>query len=204
MRAVPLRISPLSVFAVAALASASPALAQEQPPEGGPTGPVLQFQIVGTVTAACTAETTFASVDVGDMRNTAGGLNAAVINGRTSTNVGQIFCNGANSELTVEAAPIVTAAAIPAAAAAQGFVGRVNYTATASVTAAALATSGVSASDTSTSDGPGAPDPVGLLVAPSGSFVVTLSAAALPSGGSFLIAANDYQGSVTLRLTPGV
>lgn len=157
--------------------------------------------IGGTASAVCSAAGTFAAINVGDMVVAGtGGLNAATVNGRVSTNTTELFCNGVGSTLLVTAAPL-TGGTLPDGAAGAGFANVVNFTATATVAAPGYSSvPGFSAADSTLTASTATP--IGLLNAPAGSFSVALSAATLPSGATRLLANPTYAGSVTLTLAP--
>lgn len=185
----------IGLGALAATVLASPALA-EDPREAS-------VQLSGTAAAICGVSDGFSAIDVGNMVNTAtGGLDATKVNGKTSANAGRIFCNGVNSTLKLTATAITASAALPTGAGAAGFANSVDYTATATLSSTGYSSQGAAISivDTTTAEGPGPETKVGLLSASSGQLIVTLSAAALPSGKNFLMANDGYKGSVTLTL----
>lgn len=173
---------------LAATAAGTPALAQS-----------AKVDISGSAEAVCSIGGTFASITVGDMLNKSnGGLNAATINGKSTSIAGSALCNGLNSTLAVTAVSLTASAPLPAGAGDAGFTNTVHFTATASLPGG-YASGVTSVADKSGVSG-GTTSKVGLLVASAGQFVVTLSDAALPGTSKFLMADKSYSGSVTLTL----
>lgn len=172
----------VSALAVSALALSTSAMAAGTPDSG-------VVNIAGSVGKKCNFMTDFATpnpIPLGELADTASGkLNAAKVEGQTATIAA--WCNHA-STLQVTANPIV---AKDNTAPSTQFSDRVDYTATATFAS-------VSANDTSTgavAAGAGAPTPIFT-----DTVTVTLSGATAVNDG--LLVAGDYEGFVTLTLTP--
>lgn len=169
-------------LAVAALAALIPTLASA----ANVTGTVT---VNGSVAGRCQFTLGSATITIPELSDTSTGvLDASTVNGRNVALTG--WCNGATSNMAVEAQPLLNATAAPA-----GFTNRVDYTATATAHPAA---GNVSANDTTTVAGPGTGVPVGVF---SSDIDVALSSAS--STGAKLIA-GAYTGQVLVTLTPGI
>lgn len=177
-------------IALAALASttlASPALAVT--PVGDSTGTVT---INGSVADRCLFTTPNETITLGELSlsgtdTNAGKLDASVIDSQSATLVG--WCNGTSATMTVEAEAIVNTDYLTTPP--TGFARVIDYTATAEANS-------VSASDSSTDDGAGSAEDVGIFT---GEVVVTLSAS---SAGSNLLVAGAYSGQVLVTLSPSI
>jgi hypothetical protein len=172
--------------ALALLAAASPAMAQNAPVTG-------TVDIDGSVADRCLFTVDSAVISVGELAlggggATAGRLDASKLDGQSRTLVG--WCNGTAATMEVEALPLLNTSFAGTAPA--GFDTRINYTAT------AVANS-VSAQDSSIVAGAGTPSAVGLFT---GDVDVTLSASASPTSG--LLVAGGYVGQVLVTLSPNV
>lgn len=174
-----------TAFAVAASALATPALAQATN-----QGTV---EIQGSVAERCLFTTPSATIDLDELAlggtdTNAGKLDASQVNGRSETLVG--WCNATASTMTVQASPLLNVdfTSTPPS----GFDRRVDFTATATANS-------VDATDSSTTPLAGTPQTVNIFT---GDVVVELSAAATPGGG--LLVAGDYEGEVTVTLSPAV
>jgi hypothetical protein len=172
---------------------AAPAIAQE-------TGSIT---IGGTAPAACSASGAFINIALGNLLEAPGsGLKASAVNGKTATNTTALFCNGVNSTLSLTANTIVASAPLPGGAAAAGFTNQVNFRATATLLSGGYSSDAITATDLSdTTATAGTPDLIGLLAAPVSTLQITLSEASLPGTATFLIADNNYAGSVTLTIS---
>lgn len=161
--------------------------------------------IGGNATEICTA-TTFAPIDLGDIRASGGGgLNINAVNGKFSASTASALCNGVNSTLAVSAPALVGSAAAPTGATA--FTHVVNYTATVSLTggfASGDQTAAVTTNNTKNSLTPATGDAatIGLLTAAPGEMRVTLSDAGLSDApaATFLVA-GTYSSTVTLTFS---
>lgn len=178
------KISCLSAMAL--LAAAAPAMAQNAPVTG-------TVDIDGSVADRCLFTVDSAVISVGELALTGGGaaagrLNASKLDGQSRTLVG--WCNGTAATMKVEALPLLNTDFTGTAPA--GFDTRINYTAT------ALANS-VSVDDSSVDAGAGTPSTVGLFI---GDVAVTLSASAAPTNG--LLVAGGYVGQVLVTLSPSI
>lgn len=163
-------------------AAATPALAQSA---GSSTGTV---KIQGSVAERCLFTDPSEVIQLGELARggtdaDAGKLNPANVAAGTATLTG--WCNNAAATIAVEAFRLEGDA--PAGSAA--FTNLIDYTATATANEA-------SATDTTTSAGPGISKTVGMF---SGSVVVNLSGA--DAGGKLLVA-GDYSGEVKVTLAP--
>ncbi|MGC1271879.1 MAG: hypothetical protein WA842_14910 [Croceibacterium sp.] len=163
----------------AALVLATPAAAQDA------TGTVT---IGGTVAGRCMFTVGNDAIIIPELAQTgtsatAGRLDPATVNGQSRTLRG--WCNNAAAGMTVEAFPLLNAAAT-----ATGFTNRVNYTATATA-------NGFSANDTSLVAGLGSTVSVGMFT---GDILVGLSDASAPADA--LLVAGAYTGRVEVTLTP--
>jgi hypothetical protein len=160
--------------------------------------------VTANASAACSS-TTFAPINLGDIRASGGGgLNTAAVNDKFSASTANALCNGVSSTLSVSAPPLVGNVATPNGA--NAFTHVVNYTATLSLSGsgyasgaqtAAVTTNGNKASPTAPATGPSAT--VGLLSAGPGGLQVTLSGAGLSDApaATFLVA-GTYSSTVTL------
>jgi hypothetical protein len=153
-------------------------------------GPVTgNVQINGTVQARCLFTTGTVTINLGELTQTDGTLDPAIVNAGTANLVG--WCNGSASTMSVLSSPILLQGVHTTPT---GFTDTVNFTGTAT-TNSASGGGPVSASD-STLAAPSAAAAVGLF---SDNIVVTLSSASSPAGKMI---AGAYQGSVAVTLTP--
>jgi hypothetical protein len=183
-------------FATGALVTmASPALAQQ----------TAQVDIGGNAAAACSASGSFITIALGNLADGVSGLNPAAVNTKTASNTTALYCNGVNSTLALTASNLTSAAPLPSGAAAAGFANQVTFRATASLLAAGYSSDPIVATDLSdATSSAGTPDVIGLLNAPAGSLLITLTQAALPGTATKLMADPAYTGSVTLTISAAI
>jgi hypothetical protein len=165
----------LAYLTIPAALLASPALAQNA------SGSV---EVDGTVAGRCLFGLPNATISLGEISVlSTGRLDTSRVNGRSATLNG--WCNNTAATMTVTTTQLTTPTSAPS-----GFDNRVDYTGTAVVSSG-------SASDSSLTAGAGTAANVGRF---NGDIVVTLSAAASPTGG--LMVAGNYTGNVLVTLTP--
>jgi hypothetical protein len=156
------------------------------------------LNISGTISPSCSVLTlASAPVNLNSISDPSspGALNAAAVNVLLRTTP-SITCNGGGTTLSIDAAPLL-GPSLPAAASSL-FSNVVNYTATINKSGSGafvqnLAATGI---ENSTTNAGATSSTVGLI---SSSFSIALSNA-LASG---VLVAGDYNGTVTIALTPG-
>ena len=173
----------LPLIALGSIAAATPALAAD--PVSGTVA------LSGSVAGRCLFTTPQQTIALGELAQTgsgatAGKLDAAKVNGQTTSLVG--WCNNVGSSMAVTATELTSTTSAPGAS----FDNRIDYTANASA-------NGVNASDSSVTAGAGIPSAVNIFA---GSIGVTLSGASTPNNG--VLVAGSYTGNVTVTLSPNV
>lgn len=178
----------LAAAAISALV-ATPAFAQA-------SGTV---DVTGTVVAKCTAITPITgSITLGELANANGTVNTAF-----SANTGglsrqfTIRCNGANPQLSVNAKPLVNAAAAGSPA---GYTNTVHYTAT--LTANAASGTPTSVDDLSSTAG-ATTALIGNRIAASGNNVTLAISNGVTTDAAAILDAGSYAGSVDIIISPG-
>jgi type 1 fimbria pilin len=177
------------LFAAAALSAlvAAPAMAD-----------TTTVTISGNIAPSCSGASEEATIALGDI--TGEDVGTLVANAAGPFEGVEVLCNGMNTKIKVTATPIsnTTVEELPEGAAGAGFSRVINYTAAVSLESgysSGLATG--SASDSSASEGSDEEETLGLTKA---TFNLDLSEA--DAGG--VLVAGDYEGSVSIEVTPAV
>lgn len=178
----------LSALMIGSALAAAPAFAQT-------SGSV---DVTGTVTGRCTAGTPISgSITLGELSKTDGTIDAAFSSatGGLSRNF-TVKCNGASPRISVEAKPLVNAAATNSPS---GYTNTVHYTATVVATAAAGANTTVA--DPSIGSGATTGTVSGRLSAAANNVALTIGSGQTEASNAIL-EAGTYAGKVEITIAP--
>lgn len=166
--------------AIAAAAISTPAFAAD-----------TTIDISGTASARCGVDAA-TPITLGELANGDGSLNAAAVNVSQTAVVGNAFCTGTSNTVEIDADPLLRVGGTPPGT--PGTFGtQINYSV--ALSAGALSLSNATANAATSVSG------VPAFTFATGD--VAISGATL-TGGATKILAGDYEGSVTVTLTPGV
>lgn len=157
----------------------------------------------GSAAATCSVLANAPSIiSLGALTTGAGTFNSSAVDALSGTYGSTIICNGAGTVLAMTANQIVGSVGVPNGAPV-AFTNQINYKSTLGIVSGGYAQNPVSSTVllSDATGGSGATRTIGLLMS---DISFQLSDAQLPAGASILVASNNYSGSTTITLTPGV